>query len=95
MERQNWDARYFALAVYFWIAVGFLLFPIFIVIPLSFGDGQFLKFPPDALSLRWYEVYVNDPVWMDATFVSLRVAFASGILATVIGTMAVLGRPSY
>jgi putative spermidine/putrescine transport system permease protein len=91
MERQNWDARYFGLAVYFWIAVGFLLFPIFIVIPLSFGDGQFLKFPPDALSLRWYEVYVNDPVWMDATFVSLRVAFASGILATVIGTMAVLG----
>lgn len=80
-----------ALTVYFWTVIAFLVFPIFIVVPISFGDSEFLRFPPDVLSLRWYHAYVNDPVWMGATFVSLRVALASSVLATIIGTLAVLG----
>lgn len=79
------------LSVYFWAVITFLVFPIFIVIPISFGDSQFLRFPPEVLSIRWYEAYVSDPVWMSATFVSLRVALASSMLATFVGTLAVLG----
>lgn len=79
------------LTAYFWGVIAFLVFPIFIVIPVSLGDGRFLRFPPEAVSLRWYEAYLNDPLWMRATFVSLRVACASALIATLFGTLAVLG----
>ena len=79
------------MQAYFWVVIAFLMFPIFIVIPLSFGDSQFLRFPPETLSLRWYRSYIDDPVWMAATFVSLRVALLSTLLATTLGTLAVLG----
>lgn len=79
------------LTVYFWAAIAFLIFPIFIVLPISFGESQFLRFPPETLGWRWYRTYISDPVWMSATFVSLRVALISSVLATILGTMAVLG----
>lgn len=91
METSRKSPATVALSVYFWVVIAFLMFPIFIVVPISFGDNEFLRFPPEVLSLRWYHAYVNDPVWMSATFVSLRVALASSVLATVTGLLAVLG----
>ncbi len=78
------------LTGYFWLIVAYLLFPIFIVLPISFSDSQFLQFPPEELGWRWYETYLNDPVWLSATFLSLRVALAASLVATVIGTLAVV-----
>lgn len=79
-----------ALSAYFWVIIAYLVFPIFVVIPLSFNSGDFLRFPPEDLGLRWYRTYLSDPVWMEATWLSLKVAFASSLLSTLVGTMAVL-----
>jgi putative spermidine/putrescine transport system permease protein len=73
------------------LALLFLIFPIFIVFPISFSDSRFLKFPPDAWSLRWYEHYFTTPEWMLATWVSLRVALGASVLATVLGVAAAYG----
>ena len=78
------------LSGYFWLLVAYLMFPIFIVIPISFSESQFLEFPPSELGLRWYHAYVEDPVWVAATFLSLRVALMASLLATLVGTMAVI-----
>ena len=32
----------------------YLLFPILIVIPLSFSSGKYLTFPPPGFSMQWY-----------------------------------------
>jgi len=74
----------------FGLVVLFLFFPILVIIPLSFSTSDFLRFPPRDLGFRWYHVYFNDPVWMEATWRSFRVALSAGLLATVTGTMAVL-----
>ncbi len=79
-----------ALAVYFWAIIAYLVFPIFVVIPLSFSSSDFLRFPPDQIGLRWYYEYFSDPVWINATLLSLKVALASSLLATLVGTMAVV-----
>jgi putative spermidine/putrescine transport system permease protein len=78
------------LSVYFWTIVAYLIFPIFIIIPISFGESQFLRFPPDRLSLVWYRTYLNDPAWIGATITSLKVALATSVLSTAIGVMAVV-----
>jgi len=76
---------------YFAFVVVFLFFPLFIVVPMSFNDAQFLSFPPAVYSVRWYRTYFSDPVWLQATLLSLRVSLAATAIATVLGTLAAVG----
>jgi putative spermidine/putrescine transport system permease protein len=41
---------------------------------MSFSGARFLTFPPPSWSLRWYEAYLGNAAWMQATRVSLIVA---------------------
>jgi putative spermidine/putrescine transport system permease protein len=68
----------------------YLLFPLIVVVPLSFGDDELLRFPPKAFSLRWYEAYLNDPQWMRATALSFKVALMASAMATLTGTLAAI-----
>ena len=75
---------------YFVLVLAFLLFPLLIVVPLSFGDDSLMRFPPTGWGLRWYETYFNNPVWMRATGLSFQVALMASALATFVGTLSVL-----
>src|SRR6266536_465693 len=66
----------------------FLILPILIIAPLSFSSARFLSFPPPSLSLRWYQEYVGNPAWMQATRVTLTVAVLTVIIATPLGVAA-------
>jgi len=69
----------------------FLLLPILIVIPMSFGTSDFPVFPPPQYGLRWYASFFQDPKWLDALGSSLRVGLTVTVIATVLGTAAALG----
>lgn len=69
----------------------FLIAPSLIVIPMSFSDSVYLEFPPRVWSTRWYENYFFSVEWREATFVSLRVALLTMLVATPIGTAAAYG----
>lgn len=68
----------------------FLMIPTFIVIPMSFSSSQYLQFPPPGFSTKWYEKFFSSPAWLDSFIFSLKVGFATMILATIIGTLASL-----
>jgi putative spermidine/putrescine transport system permease protein len=68
--------------------VGFLALPALIVIPVSFTGGSFVNFPPEGLSLRWYDQYLGSNVWMEATVRSFAVAAVTGVLAMLLGVPA-------
>ena len=76
--------------VYLMLVFLYLIFPLLVVVPLSFGDEDLLRFPPRALSLRWYEAYFSDPQWMRATALSFQVAIAASLLATLTGTLSAI-----
>ena len=65
-----------------------LVIPSFIVIPMSFSNSQYLEFPPETWSTRWYETYFGSTKWMRATVTSLKIGFLTMLVATPIGTMA-------
>lgn len=65
-----------------------LVIPTFIVIPMSFSDSQYLEFPPDVWSTRWYEEYIGSSKWMRATVTSLQIGILTMLVATPLGTMA-------
>ncbi|WP_176082806.1 ABC transporter permease [Martelella sp. HB161492] len=66
----------------------FLVVPTLIVIPMSFSDSQYLEFPPQHWSLRWYEHYFGSDEWMRATWTSIKVAILTMLVATPVGVLA-------
>ena len=64
-----------------------LILPTLIVVPISFGTASYIEFPPSGLTLRWYAEYFSDPDWIAATLFSLRIALATSVSATIIGTL--------
>lgn len=73
------------LPAFAWLAIGFLVLPTLLVIPLAFTSSQFLEFPPPGYGLSWFRTYFESPLWIQATIRSFSVAFATAIAATAIG----------
>jgi putative spermidine/putrescine transport system permease protein len=77
-----------AFVVFCALVLLYLILPILIIMPMSFSSSRFLTFPPPSLSLRWYEEYVGNPVWMQATRVTATLAVLTVLIATPLGVAA-------
>lgn len=69
----------------------FLLLPILVVIPMSFGTGSFPTFPPAHYGLRWYLSFFQDRKWMAALGQSVQVGLMVTLLSMALGATAALG----
>jgi putative spermidine/putrescine transport system permease protein len=63
----------------------FLMLPLLVVFPISLSSAAYMQFPPPGLSWQWYERYLDDPQWIDATLRSLYVGAATAVLALALG----------
>ena len=63
----------------------FLMLPLLVVFPISLSSAPYLQFPPPGLSWQWYERYLDDPQWIDATWRSLYIGVATAVLALMLG----------
>lgn len=77
-----------------WMFLGgvylFLLTPIVLIVLMSLNAGEFLAFPPQGLSLRWYGALFTNEAFLRAIRTSLTVALVATLASTVIGTAAAL-----
>ena len=69
----------------------FLILPLLVIVPTSWTAGQLVEFPPHGFSFQWYEQVLENSVWTESFWVSIRVAFFGSIIATVLGTAIELG----
>lgn len=78
-----------------WLYAGavclFLVAPLGVVIAISFTASNFIQFPPEGLSLRWYADIKNARGFFPALFLSLRLAALTAIGAGILGTALALG----
>jgi putative spermidine/putrescine transport system permease protein len=63
----------------------FLMLPLLVVFPISLSSAAYMQFPPPGFSWQWYERYLDDPQWIDATVRSLYIGVATAILALALG----------
>lgn len=82
------NARSLLLNAYVYAVLIFILLPILIILPMSVSESNYLAFPPEGFTLRWFEQYFGDRRWMEATWFSIRIATLTAIATAVIGTMA-------
>ena len=76
----------------------FLIFPLVVIVPLSFNAVPFFTFTKEMLSLdpagysvKWYEDFFTSLNWRGAVWNSFYIAFFATILSTFFGTLAALG----
>lgn len=63
----------------------FLIAPLIIVLGAAFNDATYLAFPPQTLSLRWFERVLSLQNFMDSFLVSLTVALSATGIALLVG----------
>lgn len=73
------------------LAAGFLLLPIFAVLPLAFTSSVFLTYPIEEYSLRWFHELADTQQWRNSIINSLIIGSGATLLSVVLGTLAALG----
>ena len=92
---------YYAFRVLCGLILFFLIFPIIIIIPLSFNALPYFPFTPGMLALEAYayslehyrDFFYND-AWQQALWNSLSIAPAATLLSVSLGTLAAIGLSS-
>ncbi len=74
--------------LYLWVIGTLLLAPFVVVTGVSLGSSKTIAFPPEALSLNWYQTLLTDPEWLSAIGTSLLIAFLAGIISVSIALAA-------
>lgn len=74
-----------------WAVLGFLVIPMFIIVPVSLTDTTFISLPREELSLQHYRTFFTDSVWLSATLQSVIIGMSSTVIAVVLGTMCAIG----
>lgn len=99
----NWQHRLGAwlLKLGAWLVLLFLVFPILIIVPLSFNAEPFftftdgmLRFDPSAYSLKWYAAIGDSQKWMLAIRNSFLIGICATLIATFLGSLAAVGLAS-
>lgn len=88
----NSIARSVFLKLFWWlsgaIVYPLLVLPIIVVVLVSFGDGNVMKFPPNSFSLKWYTAIFHNEVFMKSLYFSLRIAGVATVVGTILGIVA-------
>jgi len=63
----------------------FLLLPIAIIVLMSLNAGEFMTFPPQGISLRWFGALFANEAFMRAIRTSLMLAAVATLISSVIG----------
>ncbi|WDR01531.1 ABC transporter permease [Devosia algicola] len=79
-----------AAVIFVLVTALILLTPLFVVIGVSVSQSQFIAFPPNGLSLRWYQQVLSSNAYLGAGWISLQVAVMVTVFATLIGGAAAI-----
>jgi spermidine/putrescine transport system permease protein len=89
----------FLLPAYSWLVIAYLVFPIAVMILYSFnkvttGLPQ-VSFAWNGFTTQWYQQWSDIPQLTTAFWLSIRLALAATLLATIIGTLLALALVRY
>lgn len=69
----------------------FLMLPLLAVVPVSFTPKRFLSFPDNNWSLRHYYELMENAVWANGIWLSIKIGLISATIATALGLFFSLG----
>jgi spermidine/putrescine transport system permease protein len=89
----------FLLPAYSWLVIAYLVFPIAVMILYSFNKVSTglpqVSFAWNGFTTQWYQQWSDIPQLTTAFWLSIRLALAATLLATIIGTLLALALVRY
>lgn len=85
----------FIISILALIALIFLLTPLVILIGASLTSSEYLSFPPNGLTLRWYNVILTDPSYVQSFIMSTILACCATIVSVLIAIPSSLALTRY
>jgi len=83
--------RYYSFRGFCNLVLILLVLPMLLVVILGISSAPGIDFPPSQLSLAHFAQILDSPEWRASLGISLIVASASALLATLLGTLAAVG----
>ncbi|HWL69884.1 MAG TPA: ABC transporter permease [Geminicoccus sp.] len=74
-----------ALTTFYWAFIVYLFLPLALMVVMGFKDSNFIGFPINAWTTRWYVQVFQDTAVLHAFGYTLLIAIASTLLSLVIG----------
>lgn len=78
------------LSAYNLLFFAFLLFPVIIIVGISFSNSYAMDFPPQGYSLRWFQYIMNRQEFVNAFYISVTIAVITSIISLALGVLAAL-----
>jgi len=94
-RRAGGRLAHLALAGFCWVVVAFLLSPIVVTVGAAFTASDYVAFPPQGLSLKWFRAAFANPEFVSGFWASLLLAALNALLATTLGMLAAFGLARY
>jgi len=69
----------------------YMFFPVIVLIPASFISSSYVMFPPPGFSLRWYQEFLSDPIWIESALLSLEISVLTAVVTVIVGGLASMG----
>lgn len=66
----------------------FLILPVLVIFLSAFSPGAYPQFPPESVSLRWFQAFFDNRAWLKALQVSAWLLLVVTPLTTLLGTTA-------
>lgn len=79
-----------ALRIYVYLMLLVMIAPLLIVLPAAMTEKEYLTFPPQGLTLKWFITCFQDKILVDSLMLSLQLAAISALLVVVIALLAAL-----
>lgn len=74
-----------ALPVYFWLFIAYLFLPLTIMAAVGFRDSNFVAFPIQIWTTRWYQSVILERDIVDSIWVSVKVALGATAISLLVG----------
>ncbi|WP_083269942.1 ABC transporter permease subunit [Bosea vaviloviae] len=70
------------------LAFVFLLVPLLVIFPLAFSSASYLTFPPPGYSLRWFNTFISNDIWLRAAWFSIQTCLLASLFAVALSVPA-------
>lgn len=83
------------LAVYVYLSIAFLVSPIVVIVASALTATDYVVFPPQGLSLRWFKAAASNAEFTEAFWLSLGLAMINAAVSTALGMFGALAISRY
>lgn len=67
--------------VFCFLILAYLVLPVILVIPTAFTESFRITFPPQGFSLKWFQKFFTNPLWINAFKNSLIIAVSTCVIS--------------